>query len=198
MRAIVFFDFDGTITKGDSFLRFLFFKRPVNAVLVIKVLKSLPVLAAWKLGIWNNNKAKEKIFSIFFKGCDENIYTNNCTAFASTILPVILKQEAIEKVKWHKSQGHIVVIVSASVESYISPFAAAHNVEYIATRVETLAGKLTGKFSSKNCYGIEKVNRIQEQYNLANYNTVYAYGDTRGDREMLGLADKPFYKKFHD
>lgn len=197
MSAIAFFDFDGTITKGDSFLRFLFFKRSLSAGLILKILRSLPVLAAWKLGFWNNNKAKEKIFCIFFSGMDEKKYNTNCHSFASTILPVMIKKDALEKLNWHKEQQHRVVIVSASVESYLSFFANAYMIEYIGTRIEVANGKLTGKFSGKNCYGIEKVNRIKEQYNLANYDTVYAYGDTRGDEQMLSLADKPFYREFH-
>jgi len=33
-------------------------------------------------------------------------------------------------------------------------------------------------------------------YNLSEYNTIYAYGDSRGDKELLGLADERFYKPF--
>ncbi len=51
-------------------------------------------------------------------------------------------------------------------------------------------GRLTGRFSSRNCYGQEKVNRLlrvephRETYRLI------AYGDSRGDREMLAFADE--------
>jgi len=59
-------------------------------------------------------------------------------------------------------------------------------------------GVVTGKLLSKNCYGIEKANRIQEVYNLSDYKHIYAYGDSRGDRELLELADESFYKPFRD
>jgi phosphatidylglycerophosphatase C len=197
MKAIAFFDFDGTITKSDSFLKFLFFKRRPGVGLIIKIARALPVLAAWKLGIRDNNLSKEKIFSIFFKGVPVNIYNDNATTFASAVLPAMLKKDAMEKINWHIAQQHIVVIVSASVESYISLFAAAIGVEYIATKVETANGFVTGKFASANCYGIEKANRIYAKYSISNYETVYAYGDTKGDKQMLDLADKPFYRYFH-
>jgi len=49
---------------------------------------------------------------------------------------------------------------------------------------------VTGKFLSKNCYGIEKANKVKEAYNLSDYDYIYAYGDTRGDKELLELADE--------
>ena len=57
-------------------------------------------------------------------------------------------------------------------------------------------GKLTGKFSTKNCFGIEKVNRIKEKYNLSEYNVIYAYGNSSGDKEMLSIANEKYYKRF--
>ncbi len=59
-------------------------------------------------------------------------------------------------------------------------------------------GIVTGKFSTKNCYGIEKANRVQEVYNFDDYDHIYAYGDSRGDKELLELADESFYKPFRD
>ena len=43
---------------------------------------------------------------------------------------------------------------------------------------------------------IEKGNRVKEAYNLDDYDRIYAYGDSRGDKELLGLSDKSFYKPF--
>ena len=43
---------------------------------------------------------------------------------------------------------------------------------------------------------IEKGNRVKEAYNLDDYDRIYAYGDSRGDKELLELADKSFYKPF--
>lgn len=56
--------------------------------------------------------------------------------------------------------------------------------------------KLTGKIDGKNCYGEEKVRRIQEKYPLSEFSEVYAYGDTSGDRPMLKLGTSSFYKPF--
>jgi len=59
-------------------------------------------------------------------------------------------------------------------------------------------GIVTGKFSTKNYYGIEKANRVQEQYNLDDYDHIYTYDDNRGDKELLELAYEHSYKPFRD
>ena len=55
--------------------------------------------------------------------------------------------------------------------------------------------KLTGNFSSKNCYGQEKVNRLLEKEpDRTNY-ILYAYGDSAGDKEIIEFADYGYYIK---
>ena len=48
-----------------------------------------------------------------------------------------------------------------------------------------------------NCYGIEKVNRIKEEYDLDEFKNIYVYGNSKGDREMLNLGTHKFYKYFN-
>ncbi|MEW6528158.1 MAG: haloacid dehalogenase-like hydrolase [Spirochaetota bacterium] len=61
-------------------------------------------------------------------------------------------------------------------------------------RLEVKYGLLTGKFFGKNCYGPQKVKRIKEIYNLYDYQKIYAYGDSKGDKEMLAIADERIYR----
>ena len=67
-----------------------------------------------------------------------------------------------------------------------------------ATKLEIKNGVITGKISGKNCHGYEKARRILEAYDLEKFDYIYAYGDSVGDREMLGLANYKFYKFFKD
>jgi phosphatidylglycerophosphatase C len=56
--------------------------------------------------------------------------------------------------------------------------------------------RLTGRISGLNCHGQEKVRRIKESFPLDQYQEIYAYGDTSGDKPMLDLATHRFYKPF--
>jgi phosphoserine phosphatase len=64
-------------------------------------------------------------------------------------------------------------------------------IESSATLLKNYIGS-----ASCNCYGEEKVRRIRASYNLDEFNHIYAYGDSEGDKAMLDLAHEHDYKHF--
>jgi len=194
-KIITLFDFDGTITTDDSLIRFIRF--------VIGDLKTLwgmvflsPMLVAYKLKLIPNYKAKQMMLSYFFKEMEEQKFRGLAEQFSLEYIDTMLRPKAMQKIAWHKELGHKVIVVSASIECWIRPWCEQNGLDLIATKIEIKDGIITGKFLTKNCYGIEKANRVKEVYNLDDYDYIYAYGDSRGDKELLGLADKSFYKLF--
>ena len=194
---LALFDFDGTITTDDSLIKFIrFVVGDTKFVIGITVLS--PMLTAYKLKFIPNYKAKQYMLSYFFKGMSEEKFLQVANEYSLNHIDTILRPKAMEKITWHKEQGHKIVIVSASIECWLKPWCDKHGLDLIATKLEIQDGIVTGRLSTKNCYGIEKANRIRDAYNLDAFQTIYAYGDSRGDRELLGLADptKRFYKNF--
>ena len=61
--------------------------------------------------------------------------------------------------------------------------------QIIATKLEERDGILTGKFASRNCYGVEKVNRLKEFFTDREREYLSAYGDSSGDKPMLNYAN---------
>ena len=59
-----------------------------------------------------------------------------------------------------------VVVVSASMEAWLKCWCKENGVELLGTKLQVEKSKITGRFSSKNCYGLEKAHRIKEKYNL--------------------------------
>jgi phosphatidylglycerophosphatase C len=195
MSIIAFFDFDGTITTKDSFGDFIQYAVGKSAYYFGLLLKS-PILIAYKLKLIPNYIAKEKLFMHFFKGWETRTFQKLADKYSIEHIDKITRPKAIERIKWHKQQKHKVVIVSASLESWLKEWCINYDLDLIATQLETQDGKITGKFATKNCYSTEKVNRIKEKYNIKNYSKIYAYGDSAGDKEMLNLANEKFYKYF--
>ncbi len=113
-------------------------------------------------------------------------------------ITTILRPQAMEKIEWHQQEGHKVVIVSASIECWLRPWCEEHDLDLLGTKLKFKDDVFIGKFLSKNCYGIEKENRVKENYNLNEYNYIYAYGDSAGDKELLALANESFYKPFRN
>jgi HAD superfamily phosphoserine phosphatase-like hydrolase len=83
--------------------------------------------------------------------------------------------------------------VSASLDIWVKPFADKYGVSCLCTETQYINGKCTGKFETPNCNGLEKANRIRQRYDLAQYNEVIAYGNSRGDAAMFDLAAKTVY-----
>ena len=194
---LALFDFDGTITKDDSLLKFIRFVVGDGRFIFGLVVLS-PILVAYKLKLIPNYKAKQKMLSWFFKGMSKEAFLKVANEYSLVHIDKILRPKAIEKINWHKNQGHKLVVVSASIECWLRPWCEKNGLELIATKLEIKDDIVTGKLLSKNCYGVEKVNRIKEIYNLKDFEYIYSYGDSSGDKQMLELAHEKFYKPFRD
>lgn len=197
MKTLALFDFDGTITKDDSFLKFIRFvvgdKRFAVGFVVL-----LPVLLLYKLKLIPNYRAKQMVLAYFFEGTDRAEFLQVAKVYSLNHIDKIVRPKAMEKIFWHKNQGHKVVVVSASLECWLAPWCAKMGLDLIATRLDSSPNLITAKFATPNCFGIEKANRIRANYDLSTYQKIYAYGDSAGDKEMLALADESFYKPFRD
>lgn len=194
--TLALFDFDGTITTQDSFLKFIRFVVGDSKFVVGLVILS-PILIAFKLKIIPNFKAKSIVISYFFKGYDEVEFKNLASEYSLSQIDGIVRPKAKDRLVWHKDQGHKIVIVSASIDYWIYPWCFKNGFELLATKLETKDGLLTGNLLGNNCYGIEKACRIKQNYDLGQFEYIYAYGDSNGDKEMLEIANKSFYKFFN-
>ena len=197
MTVLVLFDFDGTITTKDSLADFIQYATG-SFTYYMGLLVLSPMLAFYKLNFIPNHIAKQKLIANYFKGWDADQFKKMADRYSLEQIDRITRPRALEKIRWHQQQGHKVVIVSASMECWQEGWCEKNNVDLIATRLEVRDGKLTGKFSTRNCNGIEKASRVSEAYDLDLCDHIYAYGDSRGDQELLSLADESFYKPFRE
>jgi HAD superfamily hydrolase (TIGR01490 family) len=195
MKRLVLFDFDGTLTANDSFISFLHTTNtPLKFISGFIILS--PVLVLYKLRIIPNWKAKQIVIRFFYRGMKAEKFFQLCTDFSENSIPLLVKENAIKKLNEHLSAGDKVVIVTASLEPYMQAWCKRTGAELIGTRLDVSDGKITGNFAGENCYGKEKAIRIREKYNLELFDKIFVYGDSRGDKEMLELADEKFYRVF--
>lgn len=193
-KTIHAFDFDGTLTTKDSFIEFIRYAKGTCSLLIGLGLFS-PLLFLMKLKVINNWRVKQWLFSWYFKGMSEDEFNKTCQKFA-TDCQWILRPLGIEHIDSSITLGQKVIIVSASIENWIKPFFEGKDVSVVSTQLETREGKLTGVFKTRNCYGAEKVNRINSICPPRREYVLIAYGDSRGDKEMLEYSDIAHYKPF--
>ena len=198
MKRIAVFDFDGTITRKDTLIEFIRFAKG-SVALYWGMLLYLPWLILMKLHLYDNGKTKELVFGWFFHEMSLEQFNELGRAFYQTQADKLIYSEAKREIEEHKSHGDIIVILSASIENWVQPFASALQAEWLlGTQAEVQNGVLTGRFATKNCYGAEKVNRLKT-WLAANVNEqpyIIAYGDSRGDKELLEFANEKHYKQF--
>jgi phosphatidylglycerophosphatase C len=196
-KSIAFFDFDGTITTKDTFLEFIKFSKGQTSFFLGFIILS-PILILFKLGLVKNWRAKELTLRYFFAGTNLEEFNIVCVNFCNDRLPQLIREKALIEIQRHQQSNTPIYIVSASPENWLIPWCNKMNLKLISTQLEIIDGKITGRISGFNCHGREKENRIRSLIALDQYENIFAYGDSSGDKELLALANNAFYKPFRE
>jgi HAD superfamily hydrolase (TIGR01490 family) len=186
MKQLFAFDFDGTLTTRDTLIAFIRYTCGTPRFLFGFLLHA-PLLVLMKLRLYSNGKAKQRLFSWFFRGMPIETFDALCQSFASTHRH-LLRPETVRLLQQALSEGSEVLVVSASIDNWVQPFFPA--VTVLGTQIEVIDGRLSGRFLTPNCYGQEKVRRILALHPDRSAYRLTAYGDSRGDRELLAFADE--------
>lgn len=186
-RTVAVFDFDGTLTRRDTLLPFLRRTRGASRT-------SIALLANSMLLARDRDAAKAGVLRRLLAGQDVDELRAAADVFADVVIQRGLRASVLERVQWHTSEGHDRVIVTASPELYVAPIGERLGFDAVlGTRLETDGnGHLTGRLDGRNCRGPEKVERLRAWLGGSDDATVYAYGDSSGDRQLWEFADHAY------
>ena len=197
MPVVAAFDLDGSLTEGGSVWRWLRYLAGTGAVLRAAIPLSIPLMiGALRSGQWADH-AKERLFGTLLIGRDVDEVLDESRTFALAHLERRGRAKVLDRLAWHKGEGHDVVVVAASPQIYVDVIAEALGAQgAIGTRlaVDPL-NQLTGSFLGRNCRGSEKMRRLNEWIEQRHYDEppiIYAYGNSRGDRRLLKGATHPY------
>ncbi|CAE1134824.1 HAD family hydrolase [Xanthomonas euroxanthea] len=189
---LALFDFDHTITTCDSYARFLR-KVATPAQLATAKWQVGPWVLGYRLGMVSAAALRARVTRIVFSDRRLDEVAAHGADFARTALPGVLRAEVIQRIDWHQAQGHEVVLVSASLDLYLQPWCAQHDLSLICNKLEHHAGVLSGRYAEGDC-GPRKAAQIRLRYDLSQYECVHAYGDSRENKPMLALAQQRWYR----
>lgn len=194
-RPIVAFDFDGTLTTRDSFTAFLAWKAGPLAYFT-GLLKLAPDIVAFAFHR-NRGRLKAAAVARFLGGMTSEALAESADLFAIHCAQTLFRPDAMQAWRNWRAQGCVMVIVTASPELTIQPFARGLGADLlIGTRLAVdESGRITGGLDTPNCRGPEKVRRLQAVFGDGLV-LAAAYGDTAGDREMLRIAEVKGYRLF--
>jgi len=193
MMNIALFDFDGTITTGDTFMQFIYTTTPRHR-LVIGNLLLLPFILGYKLNLISAGFMRRAVTKLAFWRRTIAPLKSAGKAHADNFIHTVVRDSALKHIKQHQAQGDKIVVVSASLDLYLQHWCQQHNIELLCNSLEVSKGRYTGRLCSLDCAGPQKAKLVKEHYQLENYQTVYAYGDTIEDKQLLSLANIKYYQ----
>lgn len=192
MRTVAAFDFDGTLSSRDNVVPYLRTACGTGAVARAGAAAGPALLAARKDPA-RRDDAKAIVVARLLTGRTESGLRDLGRRFARLVVARHLHPQVAERLVAHREAGHEVVLVSASLTLYLDAVAELLGVPTVlATAVAVDPdGRCTGALAGPNVRGPEKVRRLEAWLGAdgAGETFVYAYGDSRGDDELLARAD---------
>ena len=117
MKKIYAFDFDGTLTTKDTLIEFIRYAKGTMAF-GWGFVQHAHLLVLMKLGLYPNWKAKQKVFTYFFKDMKLEDFNALCKAFAASS-GHLLRPAGIKAIQQAQNEGSEVLIVSASIDNWV-------------------------------------------------------------------------------
>jgi len=201
-HKIFVFDFDGTITTRDTFALFLRYYAGTPRWLW-NITRLMPTFITYKLGGIDRHAVKKAVVRRFFAGELAADIDARAAQFAKDVIPGLIRPAAIERINALLADPACgpdsLYICSASIGPYLHAWASSasiHENHVMATELTISKGRITGELHGYNVWGKNKVRRIFDQFSPHSVKIMEAYGDTRGDREMLHAAKASFFRPF--
>ena len=210
-KVIAAFDFDGTLTAGDTSLSFVSFALG-EGILWRKLAPVAPLFgldflsAVWQekvgrhdmrlgsvRGRWET-QVHERILRRCFVGMSGKRLRDVGREFADRELDKCVRPAGLDRLEWHKRRGHCCVLISASIDVYLYPWGKKVGFDHVMGTELELDDRntFTGGFAVEPCWGSAKVRRLLNQFGPREGYMLYVYGDSAGDRDLIAIADHGF------
>ncbi|EMI3317156.1 HAD-IB family phosphatase, partial [Proteus mirabilis] len=183
-------------TYHDSFIPFLKFAfgRRKFARRIIKMV--FPTLRCFRRKL-TRDELKEVLIKTFLTDIKEEWLKEKAEAFCKAYWTKLMRPAGLLAVAEEINRHAEVTICSASPAMVLQPFADRLGIKLIGTTLEVVDGVLTGKIIGNNCRCGEKIKRLERVYGDLTQYHLRAWGDSRGDHELLYAAQDPHWRYFH-
>jgi phosphatidylglycerophosphatase C len=192
--VVAAFDVDGTLTMRDCVRPFL--ERLGGKQGLLFAVARRPAATLLGAARRDRDALKEVLVGGVFRDRRLDDVAAEGRTFASYVQTRFLRSDVIARLRWHQNMGHRTVMVSASLRPYLEPLAAALGIEQaLCTDVVARGDRYGARLDGGNCRAEEKARRLREWLRSEGLSDaeLWAYGDSRGDREMLEMAHHPVW-----
>jgi HAD superfamily hydrolase (TIGR01490 family) len=186
-QPLAVFDLDGTLLRGDSLLPFLVYCGRQSRQWAALGLFLPVVLLLYALRICSPHSAKQALLRRFLRGCTRDEVGQLAEEFANHWVERQSLEAGMERLRYHLSAGHRVLLLSASPDVYVPAIARRMGiVEVVCTRVIWDGEACRGDIFGDNCKGEAKLRMLREYLGKEGPPVEsYAYGDSKSDLPVL-------------
>lgn len=124
--------------------------------------------ALYKTGALPANRMRPIASFIAFAGRRTQEVEALGAQFAQEVIVKHIRPEAQAKLDWHQAQGDTIVVVSASLNAYLSPWCRNQDYHLLCSELLSESKRISGFYQSNDCSLERKVERIKTAYDVSN------------------------------
>lgn len=192
LQSLVFFDLDGTVSRRDTLWQWTcayLWRHPWRWPRLLGV---LPCLLSFALGRADHGMLKARLLRAALGGVSHPALQAHTRAWVTKFVRHGCFRDALAAIHAHREQGDVLILMSASVDTYVPELARALGfAECICTPTAWRAdGRYDGALAGPNCRGQEKVRQFRQRSAAQPGLKTWAYGNSEPDLPHLRLADR--------
>ncbi len=197
-----FFDIDGTLTSDNvwrGIMQFFSRRGERRGTQAVFWAYHFPVLLLRYAGLMSETTFRREWalhLPWYFKGYDETQMNTLTDWVVQNYVPTCQREDALEILKQHLAEGHVVALVSAAPTPIVEAIARLWNVPHVVgSPVEMKNGRYTGRVSAEPCLDAYKERYLKqyldEQGLAVDANASYAYADSFSDMGLFDMVGNP-------
>lgn len=196
-KTLALFDFDGTITITDSTLSFYKFLYNSKVLFLYNhYFLCFHYLLFYRFKLISYITLKRKRLDIHTSKFNDIEISKLSEQYYEKCFFRILNSKAIDRINWHKNQGHELWVISASYDFLLQKWTNDNGLNLITNK--TSYDHFKRRINGRDVNYESKVEYLKFKVDLKSYSEIYAYGDSEGDKAMLDIANFKFFKPFRN
>lgn len=189
---VALFDLDYTLITSDCtahWLRFLLTRNTVRKILVLACIPLIKLLALAKIDLAKRNSIYLWAATIGLSNADYVKLRRQAADYVIDKNKVSAYPEGLERIRWHKSQGHTVIVITGALRWLARDVCRSLNIQYDYLLGSSERNWGGGRVSDVFCYHRNKVTLLNELNLLTAGNAAYGYSDSAADIPMLDICE---------
>ena len=186
--SIAIFDLDGTITHRDTLFPLVLRHLAPRPWTLLRLLGVIPGVIRYAFDR-DRGLLKQALLRATMRGTSRADIDALARDFVRDKIARGCFRDALAAIRRHRDRGHLLVLMSASVDFYVPEFGRQLGFDrVISTEVRWIGDRLDGTLTSANRLGEEKARCVRELLAERHHSESFAYGNSVSDLPHLQIV----------